>query len=106
MRILRKISREQRHLLRILTRAAVAFRVTMMIGQIGRYFEIRRADWPLKLISEEQHQAIVGTANLVVRTRIAPALISMLLLTADMATDSNMLIGLPVAARMSLNKLT
>ena len=29
------------------TREAVAFRVTMMIGQTGRYFEIIRAELPL-----------------------------------------------------------
>lgn len=31
-----------------LTRAAVGLRVTMMIGQMGRYFEIRRAEEPLR----------------------------------------------------------
>ena len=30
-----------------LTRDAVALRVTMMMGQTGRYLEIRRADLPL-----------------------------------------------------------
>ena len=31
-----------------LTRDAVALRVTIMIGQTGRYFEMRRADLPLR----------------------------------------------------------
>lgn len=31
-----------------LTREAVGLRVTMMIGHIGRYFEIRRAENPLR----------------------------------------------------------
>lgn len=35
-----------------LTLDAVAFLVTMMMGQMGRYFEIRRADLPLKYVSE------------------------------------------------------
>lgn len=34
-----------------LTRAAVGLRVTMIIGQIGRYLETRRADWPLRIVS-------------------------------------------------------
>jgi len=34
-----------------LTREAVGLRVTMMIGQIGRYFEIRRAEDPLSFVS-------------------------------------------------------
>ena len=32
-----------------LTRAAVSLRVTMMMGQTGRYLESRRAVWPLEL---------------------------------------------------------
>ena len=32
---------------RILTREAVGFRVTMRMGQIGRYFDIKRAELPL-----------------------------------------------------------
>ena len=34
-----------------LTRAAVELRVTMIIGQIGRYLETKRADWPLHIVS-------------------------------------------------------
>ena len=33
----------------MLTRAARALRVTMMMGQTGRYFEIRRAVFPLTM---------------------------------------------------------
>lgn len=33
---------------RKLTREAVGLRVTMMIGHMGRYFEIRRAEEPLR----------------------------------------------------------
>ena len=35
---------ESEFLPEILTRAAVGLRVTMIIGQIGRYLEIRRAE--------------------------------------------------------------
>lgn len=32
-----------------LTREATALRVTIMIGHTGRYFEIKRADEPLRM---------------------------------------------------------
>lgn len=79
----------QRPKMDILTREAVALRVTMMIGQMGRYFESMRAEDPLSLLaSPSGHHNGMKSSYLVVRTRIAPALSSMLELTADVAVAS------------------
>lgn len=61
----------------------------MMIGQSGRYLEIRRADEPLRQVSIRSILILDGCFGscqrtyVVVRTRIAPALSSWLALTAD-----------------------
>lgn len=94
-----------------LTRAAVGLRVTMIIGQIGRYLETRRADWPLHIVSVKRipKGAVSqqeGPTHLVVRTRIAPALSSRLALTADCAVDSTRLTGRLAVSRSSLKRLT
>ena len=91
------------------TRAAVALRVTIMIGQTGRYFEMRRADWPLFRRQSSPTRTVSRIdkiAHLVVRTRIAPALSSKLALTADWAVDSTRLTGRLTVSRNSLNRLT
>ena len=92
---------------KILTRAAVALRVTMIIGQIGRYLEIKRAEWPLfKVLISGLNISLKRITHLVVRTRIAPALSSRLALTAEVAVDSRRLTGRLTVARSSLNRLT
>ena len=67
-----------------LTREAVALRVTMMMGQTGRYLDRRRAVLPL-----------------VVRTTMAPAFSSRLALTAAMAMDSEVSVGRGAKLRSS-----
>jgi hypothetical protein len=74
------------------TLEAVGLRVTIMIGQPGRYFEIRRADRPLARL--DQHIRIeTDTSYLVVNTRMAPAFNSKLALTAAIAQDSSVSVG-------------
>lgn len=73
----------------VLTRDAAALRVTMMIGQIGRYLDSRRAEEPLfQLVSNTACISNRVDCHLVVRTRMAPALSSILELTADVAVAS------------------
>lgn len=73
----------------LLTRDAVALRVTMMIGQIGRYLERSRAEEPLlQSVFKKDHKSNRMDCHLVVSTRMAPALSSILELTADVAVAS------------------
>ena len=52
MRVLFKLVEvRKREMISVLTREAIAFRVTMMIGQTGRYLETRRAVLPLVIVS-------------------------------------------------------
>jgi len=89
-----------------LTREATALRVTIMIGHTGRYFEIKRAVEPLRMCQLNKDNTCTDLFYLVVNTRMAPAFISRLPLTADIAVDSSRLTGFWIIARMSLNKLT
>lgn len=74
----------------MLTLDAVALRVTMMIGQTGRYLETSRAVVPLRHVSitSREHRTDKRKTHLVVRTKIAPAFCSKLALTAAMAQVS------------------
>lgn len=49
VRILKIVSSDLDLMTEALTREATALRVTIMIGHTGRYFEIKRADDPLRM---------------------------------------------------------
>jgi hypothetical protein len=91
----------------LLTRDGVEERVTMRIGHIGRYFEIKRADLPLETISFKERKGDRDRdAYLVVKTRIAPALSSKLELTAAIAHASTVSAGRGARLRSSSKWLT
>jgi hypothetical protein len=88
-----------------LTLAAISLRVTMMMGQTGRYLETRRAVVPLMLVRIYTYTSY-RASYLVVKTRIAPAFCSRLALTAAMAHVSVVGHGTGASFRSSSNALT
>ena len=87
-----------------LTLEATGLRETMRIGQTGRYLERRRAVLPLST-SETPYSERQRKTYLVVKTTMAPALISRLALTAAMAMDSVVSHGRGQRLRSSSNTL-
>src|SRR5690242_10467602 len=88
------------------TRDAIALRVTIIMGQTGRYLETRRAVVPLMHVSITfplYRCASIVETHLVVKTRMAPAFCSKLALTAAMAHVSVVGQGMGASFRNSSN---